>query len=381
MKKLLFVVNTTSFFISHRLPIALAAKAAGYEVHIATGTLKSEASPIMSKYGLIYHQLPLSRCGRNFIFELRSLWAIKKLMDDIEPDIVHLVTIKAVIYGGLAARLAKVKALVAAISGLGSVFTANGYVAILVRRLVISFYVFALKHPNLTVIFQNNNDRSILIEVGAVLPEQTILVPGSGVDLNEYIYLPEPNGIPIVVFASRLLKEKGLLDFVASARLLKQRGVEARFLIAGTPDPENSSSITDEELSAWQLEGIVEILGFRRDVAQLFSESNIICLPSYYGEGLPKVLIEAAACGRTIITTDHNGCRDAIIAGNTGLLVSPRDPVALADALEILINDFERRIQMGYAARQYAEKKFGISSVVDTHLRVYQELTSNGEQQ
>lgn len=381
MKKLLFVVNTTSFFLSHRLPIALAAKDAGYEVHIATGTIQSEAEPLISQHGLIYHQLPLSRSGRNFIFELRSLWAIKKLMEKLRPDIVHLVTIKAVIYGGLAARLTKIKALVAAISGLGSVFTANGYTAILTRRLVILFYRLALKHPNQTVVFQNNNDRSILIEVRAVLPEQTILVTGSGIDLNEYVHLPEPNGIPVIVFASRLLKEKGLLDFVASARLLKQRGVEARFLVAGTPDPDNPSTITEAELSAWQVEGIVEILGYRSDIAQLFSQSHIVCLPSYYGEGLPKVLIEAAGCGRVAVTTDHTGCRDAIIAGKTGLLVSPRDPVALADALEILINDSERRIQMGAVARQHAEKEFDICSVVDTHLRVYQELTSKGEQQ
>lgn len=374
--KLLFVVNAPEFFLSHRLPLAIAARGAGLCVHVATGS--GSACRQIAEMGFSHHLLPLSRSGRNPLAELRSLWAIYQLMRRLKPDLAHLVTIKPVLYGGLMARLASLPAVVVAISGLGSVFVAHGGVGACLRRGVELLYRLALGHRNLKAIFQNPDDRAVLLGLGAVRDEQAVLIRGSGVALSDYSVRPEPDGIPVVSFAARLLKEKGILEFVEASRLLRKRGVAVRFWLVGAPDPGNPSSVSDEEVTEWRKAGWVEPLGYRSDIAELFARSSIVVLPSYYGEGLPKVLIEAAACGRAVITTDHPGCRDAIEPNKTGLLVPVRDPVALADAIQSLIEDPERRQQMGAAGRVLAEREFAIDSVVAAHMKVYRELLAVG---
>lgn len=371
-RRLLFVINEPDFFLSHRLSLAEGAASAGFEVHVAT---KAGAGvERIRALGFTQHCLPLSRSGKNPFTELRTVWAIFKLFRRIRPDVVHLVTIKPVLYGGIAARLAGVPGVAAAVSGLGFVFISSGLKAQLVRGVVGLLYRLALGMRNLRVIFQNPDDRQALLRLGVVSIEKSVLIRGSGVDLSEYAAVPEPAGEPAVVMAARLLWDKGVSEFVEAARLLNERGVPARFVLAGAPDPGNPASVTQVELDAWREEGYVEVLGFRRDIAEIFAASNLVVLPSYYGEGLPKVLVEAAACGRAVVTTDMPGCRDAIEPNVTGLLVPMRNAGALANAIQQLIEDKPLRYRMGKAGRELAEREFAIDKIVDAHLEVYRSL-------
>ena len=277
------------------------------------------------------------------------------------------------LYGGIAARLAPVKGVVAAVSGLGFVFLAKGLKATILRRIIRSLYCFALGKKNLRVIFQNPDDRDVLVGMGALEPIKVEMIRGSGVDLASYIEVPEASGTPIVCLAARLLRDKGVLEFVEAVRILRQRGVNAQFQLVGDLDLGNPASITVDELEAWRQEGFIELTGFRKDVANLFRDAHIVTLPSYR-EGLPRVLVEAAACGRAVVTTDVPGCRDAIEPGITGLLVPVRDSLALADAIEVLLNDSGMRQKMGHAGRMLAESEFSIDKIVKQHLDIYSKL-------
>ena len=369
--KLLFVINTPEFFLSHRLPLALAARDAGHSVQIATGP--GSACEQIKTMGFVHHCLPISRSGAKPWLELYSLWSLWRLLRWLKPDLLHLVTIKPVLYGGLMARLSGVPAVVAAISGLGSVFVTGSGSTGWLRYVVESLYRLALGHPNLTAIFQNPDDRAVLMELGTVSEDQTVLICGSGVCLSDYPAKPEPVEKPVVTFASRLLREKGVFEFIQAARILRTSGTQVRFLLVGQPDCGNPSSVSYENVERWQKEGIIDYLGYQTDIADLFSYTNLVVLPSYR-EGFPKVLIEAAACGRAIVTTDVPGCRDAIEPNVTGLLVPVRDGKALANAIERLLSDADLRQSMGAAGRKLAEKKYGIEKVVKAHLKIYQEL-------
>ena len=367
-KRLLFVVNASWFFFSHRLPIALAARKLGYEVHVATGDPNNARFKAL---GLHHHFVPISRSGKNIISDLKTLLLLTSLMHRVKPDIVHLVTIKPVLYGGIATRIIGVPAVVFAITGLGTLFVAKDIKSRLLVEAVKIVYKIGLGHKNKKVIFQNPVDAAALLQMGAIKPDDTVMIRGSGVCLAEYPVIPEPTGIAIVSLAARLVKDKGIVEFHNAAKILKERGVKARFWLIGAPDPGNPTTTTAEELANWEMDGGVELLGYREDISALFGRSNIVVLPSYYGEGLPKVLIEAAACGRAVITTDFPGCRDAIEPGVTGLLVPVRNSEALADAIEKLINDDVLRHGMGQAGHQLAAREFGIEKIVDAHMDVY----------
>ncbi|WP_202980226.1 glycosyltransferase family 4 protein [Marinobacter fonticola] len=373
VKKLLFVVNAPEFFLSHRLPIALAARQAGYEVHVATAAGGGVRNIL--ELGFDHHVIPLARSGQNPFREIRSIFAIYQLFSELKPDLVHLITIKPLLYGGIAAKLAGVRATVAAVSGLGTVFMDVG--AARVRRWLVSLlYRLALSQNRLSVIFQNPDDRNALLKLGALRQAEVRMIRGSGVDLGGYSLLPEPEGTPVVAMASRLLRDKGVFEFVEAARLLEERGVLVRMRLIGSVDSGNPSSVTEEQVTSWRKEGVVELPGYRSDIAAEYAASHIVCLPSYR-EGLPKGLVEAAACGRAVVTTDVPGCRDAIEPEVTGVLVPVKNSVALADAIQILVNCRERRIQMGRAGRELAEREFAIEKIVDQHLNIYRELLSN----
>lgn len=374
-KRLLFVVNDSAFFVSHRLSIALGALKQGYEVHLASQG--GPAVKIVESHGIIHHPIAISRSGLNVFSEIAAWFAITRVMRKLKPDVVHLVTLKPVLYGGIAARVAGVRGVVAAISGLGHVFVATGFRARTLRSAVILVYRIALGAEHVKVIFQNPSDRDLLMQAGVVTADKVEMIRGSGVDLTEYAPAPEPPGVPIVIFAARLLKPKGVHEFVEAAELLRSRGMQARFQLVGAPDPGNPTSVSAEQIRHWQEQGQVEVLGFRSDMANLFAAAAIVTLPSYYGEGLPKVLVEAAACSRPVITTDMPGCRDAIEPGKSGVLIPPRDVVALADAIEQLLKDRERRQRMGAAGRELAEREYSIEGVVAKHLAIYQSVQTS----
>lgn len=368
--KLLLIVNEPWFFLSHRLPIALAAKEQGYTVHVATRA--GETVKEITELGFIHHVIPLSRSGSSVLGEFGCLLAIWQLLIKVKPDLLHLVTIKPVLYGGIAARFAPVKKVVAAVSGLGTLFLAQGAKAELKRKLAGWLYRLALRSKKTTVIFQNPDDQQLLLDLKAVKPEQSVLIRGSGVDLAAYQFFPEDlTRKPVVTFAARLLFDKGLGEYVEAVKLLNARGVEACYQIVGDIDLGNLSSATKSDLAGWQSIPNLSVLGHKKDVASVFRGSNLGVLPSYR-EGLPKVLIEAAACGRAVVTTDVPGCRDAITANVTGLLVPAKDAQALAYAIEKLILQPELRMQMGQAGRQLAEQAFAVEKVVQQHLDIYQ---------
>ncbi|AMG38625.1 glycosyltransferase family 4 protein [Achromobacter xylosoxidans] len=373
-RRLLFVVNNPAFFMSHRLPVAQAAQRAGYDVHVAT--MDGPAVADIVALGMIHHVIPMTRSGKRPLQELGTLLALLRLFRRLRPRVVHLVTIKPVLYGGIAARLARVPGMVAAISGLGFVFLSNSLKMRLVRAVVARLYRLALGHPNSRVIFQNASDRDLLKSLGAVRDEQVVLIRGAGVDLDLCQALPEPAALPVVAtMVARLLRDKGVWEFVEAARLLRARGVPVTMRLVGGVDAGNPTSATPAEVEAWQREGCVEALGERSDVPQLYAASHIAVLPSYR-EGLPKSLIEAAACGRAVVTTDVPGCRDAIDPDKTGLLVPVRDPQALADAIARLAQDAALRHSMGVAGRALAEREFNIERVARIHVELYDTLSA-----
>ena len=289
-------------------------------------------------------------------------------------------TIKPVLLGGLAARIARVPAVVSAVSGLGFVFVAEGIMAVIRRWLVKNLYRVAMGHSNLRVIFQNSDDLSYLGRLVELPDRKVSMIRGSGADLSLYKSTPLPTGTPIVLLPARLLVDKGVREFVQSAKILRQRGLseqDVRFVIVGKTDPANPHSLHQDELALWAEEGIVELWGHRTDMPKVMAAAKIVVLPSYYGEGLPKVLIEAAACGRAVITTDHTGCRDAIKPGVTGILVPVRNEVALANAIQGLLADTVRCAIMGQAGRELAVSKFDERQVVSAHLKIYRELIDN----
>jgi glycosyltransferase involved in cell wall biosynthesis len=377
--KILFVVNVDWFFVSHRIPIAIEAIKRGYEVHIATS--------ITSKYdylqsvGLYVHPIDFERSGMN---PVQAIIDVKKICDvirKVNPDILHLVTIKPVLLGGIAARLEKTGTLVLAVSGLGFAFTEAGIKAVLLRTLIKFLYGLVFRHPNLCVIFQNQHDKKTLTKATGLNDSNTRLIRGSGVDLSAYSCRPLPEGRPVVMFAARLLLDKGVREFVESARILKKSdplsSEAARFVLVGEPDPENPNSLSSSELQDWITEGIIEYWGYRSDMPNVLGQAHVVVLPSYYGEGLPKVLIEAAACGRAVVTTDHPGCRDAILPGQTGLLVPIKDGPALASAIASMINDRGRSASFGAAGRKLAEESFDVRQVVEDHFDIYEKLLRN----
>lgn len=372
-RRLLFVVNNPAFFMSHRLPVAQAAQRAGYDVHVAT--MDGPAVADIVALGMTHHVIPMTRSGKHPLQELGTLLALLRLFRRLRPRVVHLVTIKPVLYGGIAARLARVPGMVAAISGLGFVFLSNSLKMRLVRSVVARLYRLALGHPNSRVIFQNASDRDLLKALGAVRDEQVVLIRGAGVDLDLCRATPEPAAPPVVAtMVARLLRDKGVWEFVEAARLLRARGVPVTMRLVGGVDAGNPTSATPAEVEAWQREGCVEALGERADVPQLYAVSHIAVLPSYR-EGLPKSLIEAAACGRAVVTTDVPGCRDAIDPDKTGLLVPVRDPQALADAIARLAGDAALRQSMGAAGRALAEREFNIERVARLHVELYDTLS------
>lgn len=367
MPRLLFVVNVDWFFLSHRLPVAQAARDAGFDVHVAT-TLTGPAEAI-ERYGFTVHALHIDRQSANPIEAFQLLLSLHALMRRLAPTVVHLVTIKPVLIGGLAARLARVPRVVAAISGLGFVFTAHGVVAALRRGLVLMLYRVALARDGVRVVFQNSHDQALLQSLAGIRDAQVVRIRGSGVDLSQWRMLPLQDGPPLVLMASRLLVDKGVCEFVGAARSL-QGYRSARFVLVGDVDAGNPSSLSREQVQAWVDEGVIEWWGPRADMPAVLAMAHVVVLPSYR-EGLPKGLIEAAACGRVVVTTDVPGCRDAITPGITGLLVKVRDTQALAQGIQTLLDNPEKAKAMGAAGRRLAEEAFDVAEVIAHHLTLY----------
>ena len=372
-KKILILINNLNFFISHRLLTAKASLAKGYKVVVGYGELGGANIELLEQNGFTVKYIPMDRGGMNFFKELKTLFYIWKFFKNEKPDIVHLVTIKPYLYGGIISRLLGVTGLVSAVSGLGTLFINNDLKFRFLRVLLFPFFKLAFNHNNQKVILQNRDDLKMLVDWGVLNYSNSILIKGSGVEIDKFTNLDEPAGLPTVCFASRLIRDKGVYEFVSAASMLGKRGVKARFLLAGDLDTNNLTGLNIEELKKLKNESNIEVLGYQKNIPILYSGSHIICLPSYR-EGLPKSLIEAAAASRAIVTTDVPGCRDAIIPNKTGLLVPVKDSIKLADALQWLIENPKERVQMGKAGRIFAEKEFKIEKISQNHLDIYKKL-------
>ncbi len=373
LTKILIVVNEPWFFVSHRLPIARAALLLGYEVHVATK--QGEGIEKIKREGIVCHEIPFKRSSFKPLDEVRTFVALVRLYKKLRPEIIHHVTIKPVLYGTFAARITNMPHIVNAISGLGFVFIAKGFIASLRRYFVSRAYKTILRKKNIRVIFQNSDDRNLFIKIGILKENQVIEIKGSGVDLEKFFPTPEQlDDQSVVVLVARMLWDKGIGEFVEAAKVLQQDGIKARFLLVGDIDEGNPRSITREQMEAWCNSGLIEWSGHSTDIQGVLAKANIVCLPSYR-EGLPKVLLEAAACGRAVITTDVPGCRDAIEPDVSGLLVQVRDVATLVNALRRLIDDEILRKRMGIAGRELAEREFNIQKVVDAHMAIYKEMT------
>jgi glycosyltransferase involved in cell wall biosynthesis len=278
------------------------------------------------------------------------------------------------LYGSTVARLLGQPHVVNTLAGLGYMFGGHGLVARLRRAATLLAYRVAWAAPGLRAIFENADDRALFVDAGILDGERATVVAGTGIDPERYTFTPEQDGEPVVLLASRLLWEKGVGEFVAAAERLKARGVAARFLIAGAPDEFNPGSVSRDDLERWVRQGTVEWIGLRNDMPAVIGGCHLLVLPSYYPEGVPRILIEAASMGRAIVTTDTPGCRDVVRHGENGVLVPPRDVDALADAIAGLLANPERRRAMGAAGRRRVLAEFAEDLVVKRYLDVYRSL-------
>ncbi len=369
-KKLLYLVTEDWYFVSHRLALAEAAREAGYDVTVVTNVAKHGG--IIRNAGLNLIAADFDRSGLNPLRDSATIAKLAAIYRREKPDVVHHVAMKPVLYGSIAARAANVPRVVNAIMGLGYVFTSESAKAIILRPAVRLALRAALSAKSSRVIVQNRDDREQLITSQLVKEANVRLIRGSGVDIANFSVTPPPAGRPRVVLPARLLRDKGVVEFIEAARLLKRDGVDAEFILAGAPDPLNPASLNQNEIDAYVREGIVTDLGWRDDMASVFADATIICLPSYR-EGLPKALLEAAASGRPIVTTDVPGCREIVRHDVNGLLVPARNAHALAAALHHLIADPVLRARLATAGRAIVEAEFTLPRIISEILAVYSE--------
>ena len=373
MKTVLFA-NTDWYLYNFRRDLAMALRERGDEVVLLSP--KGEYVQRLQQLGFRWIEFPLSRQGMNPFTEIQSLWRLFKLYQREEPQLVHHFTVKCVLYGSLAAHLAGVAAIVNSITGLGYLFLPGGLLKNMLRAFIQAWYRLAMRGTQ--VIFENTEDQAVFLQYDFIHPEDGHLIPGVGVDTRRFVLTPEPEGSPVVLLAARMLWDKGVGEFVEAARSLLAEGLDARFALAGRTDPGNPASISDEQIETWINESVIEWWGWVDDMVATLVKANVVCLPSYYREGLPTVLLEAAASGRAVVTTEWPGCRDALINDVSGLLVKPRDTSSLAGALRKLLTNTALRIKMGAAGRTLAEEKFASGKIISEILSVYDRAGKSG---
>ncbi|MEO7775019.1 MAG: glycosyltransferase family 4 protein, partial [Steroidobacteraceae bacterium] len=330
-QRLAIVTNVDWYFWSHRLPIALAARNAGYEVVVVAGEERGYGPRIRAQ-GLRFLPIPIVRGSTQPLQELRTLRALVAIYRQERPALVHHVAVKAVLYGSLAARLTRVPAVINALAGQGYLASGRGASG-LAGFAAAAAYRMAFSGRNTRAIFQNPEDLASFVDRGLVTADRASLIRGSGVDTTLFAPSPEPDGVPVLLYAGRLLWSKGIGELVDATRLIRAQGDYVRLVLVGVPDTQNPDAVPVAALQEWQREGILEWWGARDDMPAVFRSANLVALPSDYGEGVPKVLIEAAASGRAIVTTDTPGCREIVRNGINGTLVPPRNVPCLAAAI------------------------------------------------
>ena len=376
-----YIINHVAFFASHRLSLAVTARENGYETMLFTGQPASEvmenAAITRLRSASIPHKRSIFRSsGTNPLIEAIGILQLIFYVYRFKPDIIHCASPKGVLYGGIAARICQVPGLVLAISGMGYIYTKSSKLN-LSRKFFKQIYTFlahfAFNHRNMRVIVQNKDDLDFIHGAGLANQSQSILIPGSGVDLSIFSDIGIEDKSKVILFPARMLKDKGIEEFVAAAQKIKQVEATWRFILAGAADYDNPSAISESTLHSWQSAGVVEWLGHVDDMVPLYREASIVCLPSYR-EGMPKGLLEAAAASCAVVTTDTTGCRDAIEANVTGDLVPTHDSDELAATILALIRDDDRRKRYGINGRKRAVDLFSIDAVINKTISIYSEL-------
>lgn len=366
---LVFLLMEDWFFASHFWERGLAARKAGWRVVLVSR--RNEAFREIEASGIEFHAADLDRKRLNPFKELAfSLW-LARLYRQLQPDVVHHIALKPIIFGGIAAFLARVPAVVNAPIGLGFVYSSDKLLAKILKPLVTMGLRVTMSPKHGVAIFENPDDLNAMVEGGMVHKSRTRLIRGAGVDVTRFAPAPEPEGPIRIALAARMIREKGIPDFVAAARLLKGK---AEFWLAGAPDLSNPNPLTEAELRGWEAEGLIKWLGPVKDMAALLRQTHIFTLPSTYREGLPKAVLEAMAAGLPVVATDIPGCREAVIDNETGFLVPPRNPAALAEALGKLIADPALRARLGAAGRQRVLENFSDGIVCRKTMEIYETL-------
>ena len=366
----LFVVSEDWYFLSHRLPQARAVRAMGFEVVVAA-RMGAQAGAI-AREGFTTVNVPFERRSLDPIREARVAAALWRVFRRYRPIAIHAVALKPIIDTGFAALFLRRMIIINAFTGMGAVlghFARPG----LLKRFLASLIRILSRATGAYAIVQNNYDEAFLVGRGIVPRDRVFLVPGSGVDVEAFPYRPEPEGRVVISMVSRLLRDKGVEDLVTAARLMSRRGVSAKVQIVGNCDPDNPHSVSEAEIGNWRADGI-DFPGHRSDIAAVWASSHIAVLPSYYGEGVPKSLLEAAASGRPLVTTDTPGCRDLVPDESTGVLVQPRNAEELANALTMLVERPDMRLEMGRRARALAVRKFSDQRVMARTQDVYRSV-------
>ena len=376
MKKLFLVVNVDKFFLSHRKEIALAAQSSGYDVTVVTHFTGRQGE--ISALGLRVIDLPENPTGMNPLDELKTFCFLLRLYRREKPDIVHHVGIKPMLWGTLASLFTGRRNVVNAVSGTGFLFSPekrNSFVSRAVRWLLKK-----VNRPTYRYIFQNGNDRCEFENAGLSKSEQAVMIKGSGVDLNQFAYVPESekdNSVIKIVFTGRMIEAKGVLVLIEAAEKLRSEyDGRIQFILCGDLD-KNPTALTKEKIESLCDGSYIKWLGFKGDIYSVLKNCHIMAFPSFYMEGLPKSVIDAEAAGLPVITTDWVGCRDTVVDGENGFLVPPYNADALAEKIKLLSDDAELRRQIGKSARAYAEKYFGIESVIQKHLELYKSLPTS----
>jgi glycosyltransferase involved in cell wall biosynthesis len=369
--RILYLVTEDWYFLSHRLSIALACRRAGWDVTVATRVGRHLAT--IESHGLEVIPIRLVRGGRNPIQECLAIAEIVRVLRASRPDIVQHVGLKPIVYGGVASRLAGVPVSLSLFAGLGYLFISGTLGVRLLRAIIKTVLRQCFASPRHWVIAQNDDDAEDIVASRLIERDRIAVIKGSGVDTRRYMPIAEPDGPVTVAVVGRMLKDKGIFEVVEAARELKRRRVPVRIVLAGEPDGQNPGNIPVDRLKHWHDEGWIEWLGQVADIPALWAGAHVALLPSHR-EGLPRALLEAAACGRPIVTTDVPGCRDVVAHGVNGLLVAPFSPVAIADAVETLVRDSGLRVRMGAAGRARVEAEFGDDVVIARTLDLYRDL-------
>ena len=367
---LVYLVTEDWYFLSHRLPMAREARRAGYEVHVVTHVNKGAAA--IEAEGFHVHEVVWLRGSINPFAFLSNIRAVRRRYREINPDLVHHVALQPTIVGSIAAAGLPCMRL-NALAGLGFAFTSASAKARLVRPILKALLRWVLGHPRAAVLVQNPDDRTAVQSLG-IASERIFIIPGSGVETERLTPLPEPDGSMTAAFVGRLLGDKGLRTLIGAHEILSSRGQPVRLLIAGEADPKNPASIPPAEIAAWGLRPGIELLGHVESIETVWAAAHIAVLPSRR-EGLPKSLLEAAACGRPIVATDVPGCREIARQGVNALLVPPDDAMALADAIGTLAGDAALRHQFAQAGRRIVENEFSAALVGRKTVALYDRLT------